>query len=843
MKNTMKNMMIRKCAALLLAAALTLPLVPAALAAEDDFSVYASSAAEDIRVSPPADHKDGLLKFDDAITVNGRSTTVTALLNEACQNLTKSEVNPSGYTLEYISYISLSALQGTLYDGYIAEGDPGAGVAGLQKYYYNTAEANYRIGDIQFVPNTTFSGQALITYYGYYNFNETVNGVVRTGQRSYSGRIYITVGKQEPGISYSTDGEAVRFSADDFASYSLAVNGRTFRYLTFELPSASCGALYYNYLDDAIYDSEVTADGRYYRSTSPAVSHVYFVPKKDYSGTFALAFSGVDIAGGVLTGQITITVTAYGPDHLQTDTAAFSYTVKSGRSVSLNADDFTAQTSAKIGETFSYLRFTMLPSAASGTLYNDGGTGSSHYAEINRSYYTPANIRFAAAAGYTGAVRLPFVAYGVNGGWYDGVVTFLVTEGTDQPLRYTVEPGTRVSFRLEDFVDACYNATGYDIDRVHFDALPSVDQGMLYVGGSTPVSTNANTYYYKTGAVNGISGLSFLAAPEFSGSIEIPFTGYAVGYSRSNGRLFHGKVTLASSAAGTPGNISYSTTGPAATFRTADFINAVAAALPDPLVSVRFTAPDESAGHLCRNYTSPSRYSAVDTRRDIARDDLSQISFLPKAGSSGTVSIPYTAKDAGGKTCEGTVSVRVTVPTVSSYFSDMSNAVWAIPAVDFFYFYGATNGNSRTGFGPSAEMRRGDFILLLSRSFSFPAAGTESFADVPQDKYYAAAIAGAKSIGVVTGAANERFRPEESITREEAAVYLYRALSQTTAIRAGTVADLMQFPDYANTSENAIPALGALVRLGVFNGDYGRLRPKAALSRAETITILYRALT
>ena len=204
----------------------------------------------------------------------------------------------------------------------------------------------------------------------------------------------------------------------------------------------------------------------------------------------------------------------------------------------------------------------------------------------------------------------------------------------------------------------------------------------------------------------------------------------------------------------------------------------------------------------------------------------------------------YTVSGANGSTCSGSVNFIVSPPTESSYFYDMGDCVWAVPAVDFFYHYGAVNGTGRSAFGPFTEMRRGDFVLLLSRAFGFPAAAADpSIADVPVNSYYASAIASARDLGVISGSTETRFEPEKSISREDAAVMIYRCLQRSGSIAPGSYADLAGFPDSGNTAPYAVEGMGALVRLGVFNGDAGRLRPRMPLSRAETITILYRALT
>ncbi|MBQ9648233.1 MAG: S-layer homology domain-containing protein [Oscillospiraceae bacterium] len=882
---------MKRLFSLLLSLALTLSLVPAARAA-DDADPYGTSTAAPIYVAPPADHKDGLLKFSDAAVIvdsKGNPATITdyagnslstasvaALLNNECRNVAKSNGDTTT-GLNYISYISLSPNEGTLYDGYIAESDPGAGVAGLQRYYYNDANANRKLEDIQFAPNTAFTGQAQIAYYGYYTFTNAAldddgNPTTLTGQRTYSGRIYITVGKQEPGISYSTDGEPVRFSAEDFAAYSLAYTGRMFRYITFTLPDAKYGALYYNYLSESIYDASVSASMGYYRSTNPSVDKVSFVPNPAFrpangrSESFILPFSGIDIAGSSISGNITITITAYGPTRMSADAAsgALTYEVTPGGSVSVEpVSEFTALCHDELGGdfTFSRIRLMDLPSSFEGVLYYGGGTTTAQTAYDYYASSSPyiSSLRFEAYYNFEGTVTVPFRGYGTRNAtvrYFDGTLTFVVSrDGGASPLHYTVEPGKRVYFERDDFYSvARMEMNGSSLNRIRFASLPPSSDGTLYfLSGSKVTSVSAGTDY----SYSNLSNLSFLASSGFTGSVTVPFTGYSYanyssGYVPTNARAFNGTVTIESTVSdapqeieigGTAGALVYSTTGPAVALRQSDLVNAASSALSGAPATFTLTRPAADAGTLCLDFVSLSGYSVLDPALTYPISDVSRVSFLPKAGFSGSTQISYTVRDAKGNSYTGNLRFVVTPPVYSRYFSDMGDYPWAIPAADFFRYYGTTNGNSRTGFGPSSAMRRGDFILLLSRACSFPSAGTASFSDVPENKYYAAAIAGARALGVVTGNTSGRFDPDTAITREDAALYLYRALRRVKTVAPGAAADLAQFSDGGSVSAYAVEAMGALVRLGVFVGDAGRLRPRAQLNRAETITILYRALT
>ncbi len=874
---------------LALALLMTFTLVPsAAHAAESDESAYSEASVEDILIKPqPADGHVLFGEKDDVaeLSYRGESNTFIAqsstlsvedALADVCTRYFNKKADDSrkDYHFDYISYASLSAVQGTLYNGYNTEGDTGAGVAGTLKYYYKSASgsSNMRISDIRFVPKTSFSGEALITYYGYYYYMEkdgASNECVRqTG--SYSGRIDISVTRQVPGISYTPDRDPARFPADDFDAYCSAVTGRTFRYITFKLPETEKGTLYYNYISPSVYDFVIGENTPYFRTATPSVDKVYFVPAKDYAGKFTIAFTGVDSAGSTFDGAVNMTVSADGPGHSQPRVeGTFVYEVKAGRSITLDADEFQTETNRQLSCGVSTIRFAALPDAGQGILYDDSvSSGSNRTVTTDKTYSSPGKIRFAAASGYSGVVALPIVVTGTDGTYFDTTVRFVITDSGNVPLTYKVEPGGRVSFIESDFVDACYEATGYKLNRIHFDALPSSAEGTIYYNGNQRVTTGSGKYYY----VNQLSDLSFLAADAFVGSVDVPFVGYACGYSSSNGRSFAGTITIQSNkaAAETPAPIggesktlTYYTNGTALTLRQNDILNVASPNLPGAPVSIQLSRPADSEGRLCLDFHSLSDYTPFDHSTAHTPAVIDRTSYVAKAGFSGNARISYTVRDAKGNSYGGNIVFVVTPPTSSSYFTDMADHVWAIPAVDFFRYYGTTVGTSANSFDPDAGMRRADFLLLLSRAFSFPTYyGNQSFDDVEPDRYYAAAVASAKALGIVegtlvpaepaqggTGSGSGQsetrviFRPDDAITREDAALYLYRALLQKEEIAPGSASDLSQFPDGGTVSDHAREAMGALVRDGVFQGYVHNLLPKRTLSRAETITILYRALT
>ena len=84
------------------------------------------------------------------------------------------------------------------------------------------------------------------------------------------------------------------------------------------------------------------------------------------------------------------------------------------------------------------------------------------------------------------------------------------------------------------------------------------------------------------------------------------------------------------------------------------------------------------------------------------------------------------------------------------------------------------NGIS-AGTAPDGTINRAQMVTMLWRAMGQPAAASgASFADVPADSYYAQAVAWAVENGITTGTGNGKFSPDNTCTRAQIAVFLYR---------------------------------------------------------------------
>lgn len=178
----------------------------------------------------------------------------------------------------------------------------------------------------------------------------------------------------------------------------------------------------------------------------------------------------------------------------------------------------------------------------------------------------------------------------------------------------------------------------------------------------------------------------------------------------------------------------------------------------------------------------------------------------------------------------------------SAPFTDVDTAKWYHLSVDYVLTHKMMNGVSSRVFAPNANLTRGMLVQILYNLEGKPKGTAANFSDVQADAWYAEAVGWAASNKVVTGYADGTFRPNAAVTREQAAVILYRyAQSKGIDVSVGENTNILSYVDVQQASEYAIPALQWAVGAGVLNGkNGGRLAPTGTATRAEIAAIMQR---
>ena len=607
-----------------------------------------------------------------------------------------------------------------------------------------------------------------------------------------------------------------------------------------EVPSKSEGDLYY-YDGNKEYDVEVDEEIRWKNFDT-----LLFVPDEDCDDTVSINFE-LETYEEYIRGTLEIEVYA----DSSSSSGDVTYETDVNDEVYLDVDDFDdyVYDSTRSGDEVDYIYFTSLPSSSKGTLYYDGTRSSDEVGKNDDFDHDEIDdLLFIPDDDYEGSVTIPFKGEADSGESISGDLVINVGIGGDAEVvvKLNASTGNPITFDADDFNDAVMDETGYNLNYVVFD-YASGRGGYLYFdydGASEGEVDDARYYRSSSPSLNDVT---FVPGSAAGSTTRIPFKAYTTNNKTVNGEVEITYVTLSS-----PSVVSYTSNGLAVTFRSSDFAAACAARGGSSLVSVTFPSASVTGGQLYYGFETPTNYqrgilSTVSySYGSSGLYRLDEVTFLPKAEYTGSVVIPYVGTDADGITYNGNIQITVTPPSSTTRFNDMGNYSWAVPGVEFLAAYGITTGTGTgTTYSPASQLTRGDYILMLVRTFNLTASSTGNFSDVKADAYYADALAVAKALGIATADANGNFRPTEGVTRQDAMVFLYRAMQKANrTVPNAYDSYLTRFPDGASVATDARPAMAAMAQAGVIKGDQaGRLNPTGTLTRAEMATILHRALT
>ncbi len=171
-------------------------------------------------------------------------------------------------------------------------------------------------------------------------------------------------------------------------------------------------------------------------------------------------------------------------------------------------------------------------------------------------------------------------------------------------------------------------------------------------------------------------------------------------------------------------------------------------------------------------------------------------------------------------------------------FNDMSGH-WASNYVDALYDRGIMNGYEDGSFRGENSISRAELAKTLVEAFAVLASEGNTFSDVSDDSWYSSYVAAASASGIVNGFEDGTFAPNRAVTRQDAVLMLYRAMSLGRNLPIGYTF----FADDLDISEYASGAIRTLGDMGIVSGNIEKqFLPLNSITRAEVATIICRAL-
>lgn len=203
-----------------------------------------------------------------------------------------------------------------------------------------------------------------------------------------------------------------------------------------------------------------------------------------------------------------------------------------------------------------------------------------------------------------------------------------------------------------------------------------------------------------------------------------------------------------------------------------------------------------------------------------------------------TPSRPSSGGGGGGSSSSS--SSRPASPTPSKPpvdFSDVPQDAYYSEAVQWAVKQGITEGVDTNVFAPEASCTRAQMVTFLWRAAGSPEPKqTETpFTDLSPDAYYWKAVLWAVENGITNGVRADSFSPNDTVTRGQTVVFLHRAADTPAADNASGFQDVTASDYYADAV-----AWAAQNGITTGTGD-GHFRPAADCTRAQIVTLLYRA--
>ena len=209
------------------------------------------------------------------------------------------------------------------------------------------------------------------------------------------------------------------------------------------------------------------------------------------------------------------------------------------------------------------------------------------------------------------------------------------------------------------------------------------------------------------------------------------------------------------------------------------------------------------------------------------------ISGKTSVNFSQTVRLVVTSEDTQ-KTNPYTVTVKV-----SEAFSDVPSSAWYYNNVMQAAANGIVSGYPDGTFKPGNSVTRRDFAIMLTQMLGVSNDGTavSPFIDVDDDDYGVVSIAYCKAHNIISGYDDGTFKPDATITRQEAASMIVKAMG------VSKVSDEL-YPDDSTIAGWAKDAVYKAKAAGLMKGyeEDGTFRPTGKITRAEAASIMVNAL-
>lgn len=470
------------------------------------------------------------------------------------------------------------------------------------------------------------------------------------------------------------------------------------------------------------------------------LSAVTFTPSATSTGVATFSFTAYDTNGNAYNGTLRITVEkgSTGIDIL--------YSATVGQTVQVNPQDFASFWTKNVSSvgTLRYVTFGNISGTVGQMYYTNG---AQKYTVGNQQfYYSPSfnqnalsSVYFAPSSSIgnyrTGTLVVPFTAYGTSNNYNStltsasGTMYICVTNGEVQDVTYQASGTTGVTLNPADFQKVYQTATGsiQSNPTMYIQFLDVPTYGSLYYNykngifggnGTKLTAANIGTMVFSSGITSsyGINGVTYIP-----GTTNQTETIRYVAFSTNGGTpVYMGEIVFNATA---KAPIKYHTNSSGVTFSASDFFN-----MNTGLLSAQYiTFGRPTSGTLYKNYSNGKGTAVTTSDRfyyysSTSGASVNSVTYVPLAGYTGVVTIPYTGYTTTGAQISGNIKVYV----VAKNFTDVPSTDWSYPYVTELAASGVVGGITPTTYGAKQQVKWGEALkmVLLAAGYPKQAEGT-----------------------------------------------------------------------------------------------------------------------
>ena len=230
---------------------------------------------------------------------------------------------------------------------------------------------------------------------------------------------------------------------------------------------------------------------------------------------------------------------------------------------------------------------------------------------------------------------------------------------------------------------------------------------------------------------------------------------------------------------------------------------------------------------------------------------LSAIQKALDTANTNNTNSPYAGNKGGGGSFGGGVSVSTdyiqNLPNNEAaediLFPDVKSfAPWAYQSIEALHGKGIVSGRGDGSFDPQSSITREEFTkLVVLMSNIVPLYENSGFYDVDENEWYSPYVAAARKAGLITGINDTTFGASQTISRQDMAVIIYRAI---IGLGFSENDEEIWFSDADDISDYAKNPIAALTAAKIINGKGNNLfEPMSNTTRAESAHLIYAAMT